>query len=91
MVIEKESLIKIINHKKRKLEESLNVITDQANEDIVGLTVELFDDDLNMAVNWLLSPIMALNGDAPVDRLNSDEGREYIKTIIARIQHGVFS
>lgn len=91
MVIEKERLIKIINHKKRKLEESLNVITDQANEDIVGLTVELFDDDLNMAVNWLLSPIMALNGDAPVDRLNSDEGREYIKTIIARIQHGVFS
>lgn len=91
MVIEKERLIKIINHKKRKLEESLNVITDQANEDIVGLTVELFDDDLNMAVNWLLGPIMALNGDAPVDRLNSDEGREYIKTIIARIQHGVFS
>lgn len=90
-MIDRNMLNKIAESKKIKLEEALNLIINPKNEDIVVLVSELFDGDLDNAVNWLLSPIVALNGDAPVDRLHSDKGREELKTIIGRIEYGVFS
>lgn len=90
MAVDKERLRKIIERKKRKLEEAMNVLIEGGNEEVIVLVKELFGGDLNVAVDWLTSPIATLNGDAPVDRLNSDEGRELIRKILGRIEHGVF-
>jgi len=90
-MIDKEKLQTIIESRKVKLDEELSNITDPANEEVVALASELYDGDLNNAVQWLLSPIRALSGDAPVDRLHSEQGRKDIINIIGRIDHGIFS
>lgn len=90
-MLDRNHLKKIAESKRKKLEEALNHIIDVENEEILNLAIELFNGNLDAAIDWLLSPIKLLGGDAPADRLHSDKGREEIKIIIGRIEHGVFS
>lgn len=48
-------------------------------------------DSRAVAIEWLGSPIRALNGRSPLSLLDTDAGIESVRTVLGRIEHGVFS
>ena len=40
---------------------------------------------------WLNSPVPALNGDRPIDLIDTSEGRRWVSKILTKIEHGEFS
>jgi putative toxin-antitoxin system antitoxin component (TIGR02293 family) len=57
---------------------------------VFARTVSVFDTPAN-AAEWLRTPIWALNGTSPIERLDTSDGINLVKKILLRIEHGVFS
>lgn len=80
----------LINKKKQ---EKFNA---SLSERIVGLA-DLYDygfkvfEDKEKFNRWMVAPNKALGGKAPFDIINSQFGREEVKNILGRIEHGVYS
>jgi hypothetical protein len=41
-------------------------------------------------MRWMQTPIPALRGQTPYSRLESEEGRKQVATVLGRIEHGVY-
>ena len=50
----------------------------------------VFDDE-DAARQWLSAPVAALDGRTPLSMLDTDDGIDGVRTILVRIEHGVFS
>lgn len=57
----------------------------------IAESVELFEGDQEAASQWLAKPARALGHKTPGDCLSSEEGIEQVRTLIGRLEHGVFS
>ena len=51
----------------------------------------LFDGDRKQAVEWLLQPKKALNGETPLAYARTSLGAREVENLIGRLEHGVFS
>jgi len=58
--------------------------------DIFSYGFEVFEDHDHFR-KWLQSPLRALGGKKPFDLLHSSFGREEVRNLIGRIEHGVYS
>ena len=58
--------------------------------DIYSYGYEVFEDEERFN-EWIFRPNHALGGERPYDLLNNQFGREEIKNLIGRIEHGVYS
>jgi putative toxin-antitoxin system antitoxin component (TIGR02293 family) len=57
---------------------------------IFAHAVEMIGDE-EKAVEWLRTPNRALNGERPVDALDTDPGSRDVEDILGRIAYGVYS
>lgn len=55
---------------------------------IIALAEETFGDKENAAF-WLRRPTTALDGEAPLDLLDTDEGSRQVEILLGRIAHGI--
>jgi putative toxin-antitoxin system antitoxin component (TIGR02293 family) len=53
--------------------------------------VELFDDDVASAVQWLTTPKKALDGEMPLRYARTEPGAREVEGLIGRLEYGVFS
>ena len=53
--------------------------------------VELFDDDVASAVQWLTTPKKALDGEMPLRYARTEPGAREVENLIGRLEYGVFS
>ncbi len=58
--------------------------------DIYSYGYEVFEDD-NKFNNWMLRPNKALGGQLPYDLLDNQYGREEVRSLIGRIDYGIYS
>lgn len=59
-------------------------------ERIVALAERVFGDP-DKAHRWLRRPNRALNGAAPVDLLESENGAREVEQLLGRVEYGMFS
>src|SRR5205085_2331269 len=52
--------------------------------------VEMIGEE-ERAVQWLLTPNRALEGERPLDRLDTDVGAREVEDVLGRIAYGVYS
>lgn len=80
----------LINKKKQ---EKFNAVLSErilSLADIYSYGYEVFEDEQRFN-KWMFSPNRALGGSAPYELANNQFGREEIKNLIGRIEHGVYS
>jgi putative toxin-antitoxin system antitoxin component (TIGR02293 family) len=53
--------------------------------------VELFDDDVASAVQWLTTSKKALGGETPLRYAKTEPGAREVENLIGRLEYGVFS
>jgi putative toxin-antitoxin system antitoxin component (TIGR02293 family) len=53
--------------------------------------VNLFEGDLEAAVNWLTTPKKALGNEQPLSYARTEVGAREVENLLGRIEHGVFS
>jgi len=53
--------------------------------------VELFDDDVASAVQWLTTQKKALGGEIPLRYARTEPGAREVENLIGRLEYGVFS
>lgn len=58
---------------------------------IFGLTVELFEGDVDAARQWLLAPQRGLSGETPIGLASTEIGAREVENLIGRLEHGVFT
>ena len=58
---------------------------------IIGRALDLFDDDLESARQWLLTPQPALGGEVPLSLVKTETGSREVEDLIGRLELGVFS
>ena len=56
---------------------------------IVARALEVIGSPERLSV-WMQMPIPALNGSTPYSLLSTSEGREQVRTVLGRIEHGVY-
>lgn len=56
---------------------------------IFGLSLQLFEGDLEAARSWLLQPHPALDGSAPLAFATSEIGAREVEHVIGRLEHGI--
>jgi putative toxin-antitoxin system antitoxin component (TIGR02293 family) len=54
-------------------------------------SLELFEGDLEAAVNWLTTPKKALGNEQPLFYSRTELGAREVENLLGRIEHGVFS
>jgi putative toxin-antitoxin system antitoxin component (TIGR02293 family) len=54
-------------------------------------SLELFEGDLEAAVNWLTTPKRALGNEQPLFYSRTELGAREVENLLGRIEHGVFS
>jgi putative toxin-antitoxin system antitoxin component (TIGR02293 family) len=54
-------------------------------------SVELFEGDIEAAVNWLTTPKKALGNQQPLSYSRTELGAREVENLLGRIEHGVFS
>jgi putative toxin-antitoxin system antitoxin component (TIGR02293 family) len=57
---------------------------------ILNEVSDVFDDP-ESCQNWLTTPVAALAGRTPLSMLDTDAGIEGVRTMLIRIEHGIFS
>jgi putative toxin-antitoxin system antitoxin component (TIGR02293 family) len=57
---------------------------------MVARATEVFDDR-EVAVDWMLSSNRALEGQSPLDVLDTEVGEEQVRTLLGRIEYGVYT
>jgi putative toxin-antitoxin system antitoxin component (TIGR02293 family) len=55
------------------------------------LATELHDGDEDAARDWLGKPARALDGEAPLDRADTEAGAREVENLIGRLEHGVYT
>jgi putative toxin-antitoxin system antitoxin component (TIGR02293 family) len=57
---------------------------------IISYAIEVFDDE-DKAADWLRRPNRALQHNVPMELLITESGARLVETVLARIEHGIFS
>ncbi|HEY7099021.1 MAG TPA: antitoxin Xre/MbcA/ParS toxin-binding domain-containing protein [Terriglobales bacterium] len=52
--------------------------------------VELFEGDVQSAVNWMTSSKKALEGHTPLDYSRTETGAREVESLVGQLEHGVF-
>lgn len=60
-------------------------------ENAIAECLELFDGNRDAAERWLSQPVRGLGYQTPNDLLSSETGIEQLRTLIGRLEHGVFT
>jgi putative toxin-antitoxin system antitoxin component (TIGR02293 family) len=60
-------------------------------EQVLAECIELFEGDSDAAERWLSQPVRGLGYQTPNELLSSETGIEQLRTLIGRLEHGVFS
>ena len=58
---------------------------------IFAQAVDLFEGDAESASKWLNSPNKALGNQTPLAYCRSERGAREVKSLLGRLDHGVFS
>ena len=58
---------------------------------VFGRTLELFDGDRDIALDWLTTPQPGLGGAVPLQIARTDLGAREVERLVGRLEHGVFS
>ncbi|WP_162628805.1 type II RES/Xre toxin-antitoxin system antitoxin [Marinobacter bohaiensis] len=74
----------------RKLDTDLSDHT-VALLDIFSATLKLFEGNEAAARRWLKSPERALGNKMPMELIELEAGRNVVKDLIGRLEHGIFS
>jgi len=74
-----------MNSETKMIVQNLNI-----PDDIGQLASTMFGDPVKAEL-WFSTPISALNGDAPVARLNTDKGVDEVRAILHNIESGEFT
>lgn len=53
--------------------------------------VELFEGDTEAAERWMSQPVRGLGYQTPNDMLSSETDIERLRTLIGRLEHGIFT
>ncbi|MFI5243982.1 MAG: antitoxin Xre/MbcA/ParS toxin-binding domain-containing protein [Gemmatimonadales bacterium] len=56
---------------------------------VVGRAIELFENDVQAARQWLEAPQRALGGVAPLEFARTDVGARAVETLIGQTEHGI--
>lgn len=56
---------------------------------LIGLTLQLFEGNLEQARAWLHTPHRALAGESPLEFAATDIGAREVEQLIGRLEHGV--
>ncbi len=56
---------------------------------LVGLTLQLFEGDLQSARSWLATPHTALGGVVPVEFATTGVGAREVENLLGRLEHGI--
>lgn len=59
--------------------------------EIYDAAFDLFRGNKTDAREWLLSPVRGLNNARPIDYARTDYGAREVRSLIGRLEHGVFS
>ncbi len=59
--------------------------------EVVNAAVELFENDINAANQWLKRPAKGLDGKKPIEMLSTSAESEAVLDLIGRLEHGVFA
>jgi putative toxin-antitoxin system antitoxin component (TIGR02293 family) len=57
---------------------------------MVARATDVFDDR-EVAVGWMLGSNRALEGQSPLDVLDTEVGEEQVRTLLGRIEYGVYT
>lgn len=71
-------------------------LTKEASEEVldaVRLLSQAVDvwESRELAIEWLKSPVPALDGERPITLLDTFEGRRWVSQVLNKIEHGEFS
>ena len=58
--------------------------------EVLALATEVLGSQ-DAAERWLEGPVMALDGNQPIDLLATSAGTEMVKELLGRLQHGVYT
>lgn len=56
---------------------------------VVGLTLQLFEGDLDQARRWLLTPHASLGDETPLAMATTGIGAREVEHLIGRLEHGI--
>ncbi|MCK5542441.1 MAG: DUF2384 domain-containing protein [Desulfobacterales bacterium] len=57
---------------------------------IFNMALRVFEDS-NLTKQWFKKPLVHLQGQAPIDFLDTEIGAREVENLLGRIEHGVFS
>lgn len=60
-------------------------------QETVHAVINLFEGDVEMAVNWLSAPVPALNGRRPLDCFDDIRSIKELNSVISKISYGDYS
>lgn len=60
-----------------------------AHQDILAHAARVMGSE-KATQRWLDDPLLSMNGQRPADLLKTEEGREQLRTILGRIEYGVY-
>ena len=90
-------LLRVIGISRRTLERRAQSVLTPLQSDRLARIKRIFDltvyslGDATRARGWLVARNRVLNGDLPLDLLDTDAGARMVETILGRIRHGIFS
>lgn len=58
---------------------------------VYGKAIELFEGNNRAALEWLQSPLPALDGASPLSMTKTEPGAHEVERLINRLEYGVFS
>jgi putative toxin-antitoxin system antitoxin component (TIGR02293 family) len=58
--------------------------------EVLVASTDLFEGDLDSAINWLKSPAKGLGGKHPLEMMSTSAESEAVLDLIGRLEHGVF-
>ena len=58
---------------------------------VFAKALELFEGDRDAASKWMIRPLPALGGEAPIDVARTEFGARQVENLAGRIEHGVYS
>jgi putative toxin-antitoxin system antitoxin component (TIGR02293 family) len=58
---------------------------------LLSLTIELFEGDIQAALDWFTSKNRALGGISALEAASTEVGSREVEALIGRLEHGVFS
>ena len=63
----------------------------ELREKAITECIELFEGDSDAAERWLSQPVRGLGYQTPNDMLCSETGIERLRTLVGRLEHGIFT